>query len=260
MLGLRVTWSGVVPEVPDDAQVWRDWSGVPRAYGYTREDQHWIRLPDVASYRFSASSREVEAVAPASASQHEVEDAYRRHVLPFVLHALGRELLHASAVATPRGAVAFCGSSGAGKSTLAYELSLRGNPQLADDALLFESAEGAVHAIPIPFTVRVSGETIATNGSAPQAASVPMAAAFALERTDELGPGREEVIPLPGASAFPLLLYHAHCFSFRDERRIRLMADRYLELAARIRAFRLRYRPDLDRLPQLLDTVERALG
>jgi hypothetical protein len=37
------------------------------------------------------------------------------------------------------------------------------------------------------------------------------------------------------------------------------MTDRYLKLAARVLAFRLRYRPDIDRLPVVLDAVDRAL-
>jgi hypothetical protein len=259
LLELNVRRSGVVPDVPDDAQVWRDWSGVPRAYGYTLGSEHWIRLPDVASFRFTTPGEPVEAVAPDSITHHKVEDAYRRHVLPFVMQAHGWELLHASAVSAPRGAVAFCGASSTGKSTLAYELGRRGYPPLADDALPFDSANGAVRAIPMPFTLRVAGGTVAyeeSNGSR----SVPLTAVFLLERTVEVEPAHPEIISLPNSSAFPLLLYHAHCFSFRDQHRTRLMTDRYLALAAYVPAFRLRYQPDFDSLPAFLDTVERAVG
>src|SRR5919109_910835 len=113
---LTVSRGGVVPEVPDDAQVWRDWSGMPRAYGYTTNSHHWICLPEVAAYRFTAAGRVVEAIATA-APTHEVEDAYRRHVLPFALQALGSELLHASGVVAPLGALAFCGGSSPWRTT-----------------------------------------------------------------------------------------------------------------------------------------------
>jgi hypothetical protein len=262
ILKLSVRRSGVVPDVPDDAQVWRDWSGVPRAYGYTLGGEHWIRLPDVASFRFTAAGEAVEAIAQGSTPGERVEDAYRRHVLPFVMQALGWELLHASAVMTPRGALAFCGPSGAGKSTLAHELDRRGYPPLADDALPFETINGAVHAIPMSFTLRVSGRSVpygeewGREAKGPE--SVPLAAVFVLERTAEVDPAHPEITPLPNSSALPLLLYHAHCFSFRDQRRTRLMADRYLALAAQVPAFQVRYQPDLDWLPTLLDSVERA--
>ena len=247
---------GVVPSVPDDAQVWRDWSGVPRAYGYSSNGHHWIRLPDVAAYRFTPGGSVVEAVA-IGAPRQEVEDAYQRHVLPFVLQALGSELLHASGVVAPSGALAFCGGSSVGKSTLAHRLAGRGHAPLADDALMFEPAEAGVDAVRIPFTTRVEGR--ATRVDASGSERFPLAAVFVLERTAEVDPAHPEVTALPHSAAFPLLLYHAHCFSFRDMRRTRLMTDRYLQLAARVPAFRLRYQPDMDRLPAVLDAVEGVL-
>jgi hypothetical protein len=255
MLELRVTRAAVVPAVPDDAQVWRDWSGVPRAYGYSSNGHHWIRLPEVAAYRFTPAGGVVEAI-PTGAPADEVEDAYRRHVLPFVLQALGSELLHASGVVGRSGALAFCGGSSAGKSTLAHRLARRGYEPLADDALMFEPTLAGVDAIRIPFTTRVEGHASSVDASGSE--RFPLAAVFVLERTEEIDPARPEVIALPHSAAFPLLLYHGHCFSFRDERRTRLMTDRYLKLAARVPAFRLRYQPDIDRLPRVLDAVERV--
>jgi hypothetical protein len=256
MLDLTVRCMGVVPSVPDDAQVWRDWSGVPRAYGYSTNGDHWIRLPEVAAYRFVPGGDGVEAIAT-GAPRHEVEEAYWRHVQPFVLQALGSELLHASGVVAPPGALAFCGGSSAGKSTLAHRLTGRGHDPLADDALLFEPTEAGVDAIRIPFTARVEGHATSVDASGSE--RFPLAAVFVLERTEEVDPARPEVIALPHSAAFPVLLYHGHCFSFRDERRTRLMTDRYLKLAARVPAFRLRYQPDIDRLPRVLDAVEQAL-
>jgi hypothetical protein len=257
MLDLKVSRTGVVPEVPDDAQVWRDWSGVPRAYGYTTNSHHWIFLPEVAAYRFTAAGGVVEAIAT-EASEDEIEDAYRRHVLPFALQALGSELLHASGVVAPSGAIAFCGGSSAGKSTLAHRLARRGHEPLADDALMFEPTDVGVDAIRIPFTVRVEG--LAAPLKAPGSERFPLAAVFVVEPAADVDPTRPEVIALPHSAAFPLLLYHAHCFSFRDDRRTRLMTDRYLKLAARVPAYRLRYRRDIDRLPALLDAVEETLA
>jgi hypothetical protein len=253
---LRVTRAGVVPSVPDDAQVWRDWSGVPRAYGYTSNGHHWFLLPEVAAYRFGPAGGEVEAIAT-EAPEHEVEEAYRRHVLPFVLQARGSELLHASGVVAHGGGLGFCGGSSAGKSTLAHRLAGRGHEPLADDALMFEPTELGVDAIRIPFITRVDGR--ATPVDAPGSERFPLAAVFVLERTVEVDPARPEVAALPHPVAFRRLLYHAHCFSFRDERRRRLMTDRYLKLAARVSTFRLRYQPDLERLPAVLDAVEEAV-
>jgi hypothetical protein len=247
VLQLRLRRSAAAPPVPDDAQVWRDWRGVPRAYGYTLDGDHWFRLPELGSFRFTVAREWVEAWVPDPVPRREVEEAFRRHVLRFVLQARGDELLHASAVAMPRGAVAFCGSSGVGKSTLAHQFSRRGHRPIADDALLFEPAGGTIRVFPLPDGSR--GE-----------ASFQLAALFVLERSMEGDPATPEIVALRNASAFPLLLYHGHCFSFRDKRRLRLMAERYLQLAASVPTYRVRYTRDIDRLPELLDAVERKLG
>jgi hypothetical protein len=271
---LRLRRSAAAPPVPDDAQVWRDWSGVPRAYGYTLDGDHWFRLPELGSFRFTVAGEWVEAWVPDPIPLQEVEEAFRRHVLRFVLQAQGDELLHASAVAMPRGAVAFCGSSGVGKSTLAYQFSRRGHRPIADDALLFEPAGGTIRVFPLPFMLHLSGQSALGRRrrkrpvnldpqaveSSPGEASFQLAALFVLEPSKEGDPATPEIVALRNASAFPLLLYHAHCFSFRDKRRLRLMAERYLQLAASVPTFRVRYTRDIDRLPELLDAVERKLG
>jgi hypothetical protein len=274
VLELRLRRSGTPPPVPGDAQIWRDWSGVPRAYGYTLDGDHWMRLPELGSFRFTLAGEWVEAWVPDPIPREAVEEGFRRHVLRFVLQARGHELLHASAVAMPTGAVAFCGSSGVGKSTLAYAFARRGHPPVADDALLFEPAGDSVRALPFPFTLHLSGKSTSSGrgrkspvdldphdvGGSPGGASLQLAALFVLEPNVEADPAMPEIVSLRNASAFPLLLYHAHCFSFRDVRRVRLMADRYLQLAASVPTFRVRYRRDIDRLPTLLDAVEGALG
>ncbi len=64
-------------------------------------------------------------------------------VLGFLLRWRGIACLHASAVATPAGAIALVGPSGAGKSTTAAALAGAGCPVLADDvAALGETAAG----------------------------------------------------------------------------------------------------------------------
>src|ERR671935_59558 len=63
----------------------------------------------------------------------------------------GREVLHASAVITARGVVAFCAVSTTGKSTIAYQFSRRGYGIWADDALAFDGADRGVTALWLPF-------------------------------------------------------------------------------------------------------------
>jgi len=69
--------------------------------------------------------------------------------LSVILHQRGALALHASAVATPGGAVLFCGERGAGKSTLAAALHRRGWSLVCDDkAALYPAGKESLQVIP----------------------------------------------------------------------------------------------------------------
>ena len=62
----------------------------------------------------------------------------------------GFEALHASAICTPQGLVAFVAAPGGGKSALAAELVRRGRSLFADDVLALSQSEGKILAHPGP--------------------------------------------------------------------------------------------------------------
>jgi hypothetical protein len=62
--------------------------------------------------------------------------------LGLLLHQRGRLTLHASAVETPDGAIAFVGASGAGKSTMAALLDARGHRLVTDDLAALDVDDG----------------------------------------------------------------------------------------------------------------------
>ena len=64
-------------------------------------------------------------------------------------------VLHAAAVDTPAGAVAFAGVSGAGKSVLAAALAQRGAPLLADEVLPIELCDGGRPPLAHPSDTRL---------------------------------------------------------------------------------------------------------
>jgi len=68
--------------------------------------------------------------------------------LSAILHQRGCLALHASAVATPTGAVLFCGNRRAGKSTVAAGLHKRGWPLVCDDKAALYLSEGKITVIP----------------------------------------------------------------------------------------------------------------
>lgn len=82
-----------------------------------------------------------------------VEDAHDSHWLRFLLDtvlwwlclARGSQVIHASAVETQHGVLAFAGATGGGKTTLAAELLRRGYSLFSDDVLVLEREPG--HAL-----------------------------------------------------------------------------------------------------------------
>jgi hypothetical protein len=59
------------------------------------------------------------------------------------------------------------------------------------------------------------------------------------------------------SAALPALLAHAYCFSLEDPGLKRAMVQHYIELAARVPVFALRFQPRFELLPLILDEIER---
>jgi hypothetical protein len=63
---------------------------------------------------------------------------------------------------------------------------------------------------------------------------------------------------LPQAQAFSALLVHAHCYDAQDRSHTRRLVDSYLAIVSLVSVFALQYRPDLQRLPQLIEIIQDA--
>lgn len=225
-----------------------------------------MELPDLGTLRFDGHGDRVIGTPRPGVSPAALAEAYWHAALPLVLHARGSEVLHASAVLTPRGVVAFCGATGSGKSTLAYGLHRRGHALWADDAVALEVSASAIAARSLPFDVRLRPATAALFGLGPAArrlagqgrgGAAPLGAVCLIGRARPSGAGIGAAAP---SVAYPGILAHAFCFSLADPPRKRLMLERYLSLVARVPVFDLRVADGLDHLPALLDEVERVLG
>jgi hypothetical protein len=254
-----------------DTHVWHAPDGRPIAYFYPVEGDYWANLPGIGSYRVEASGS-VLAVPEPSARYPLVLDAYRRTVLPQALQFFGNEVLHASAVVGPKGVVGFCAYSQTGKSTLAFALAQRGYPPWADDALAFETGREISHALALPFAVRLrpeSQEYFAVEPlppeTEPQNGTVitvgadrhPIAALCVLSRGAENDPSA--VQPLEASEAVTALLPHAYWSTLADEPRKARMVQTYLELANTISTYAVTISPVLDKLPGLVDELERTV-
>jgi hypothetical protein len=108
-----------------------------------------LDAPELASFHLSPGGETVSyAAAPGPAWRWQRYLIGR--VLPLAATLLGREPMHASAVACGKGAVLLAGESGTGKSTLAGQLTLAGCAFLADDVTALSLEGGHLMAHPGP--------------------------------------------------------------------------------------------------------------
>jgi hypothetical protein len=268
MLTLEITAPGTrVPPLPEPsdphATVWRDQAGTICAWGQTVDGEHWIHVPQVATFAFSPARPTVSAVPAHAAARDLLVDAFRRTVLPLALQALGRQVLHASGVEIDGRVVAFCALSGIGKSTVAGGLSRRGHALWADDAVCFEAAGQTVIARGLPFTLRLRPESARflgrdrADGSEGGPSDRPLAAIVVLERAPA---GRGvQVTRLSQADAFRAAMTHGYCFTLADADQRRTMIADYFDLVERVPVHRLRFEPGLGRLREMLEAIEDAV-
>jgi hypothetical protein len=136
-----------------DGSVWLAFGKIDAGY--------LLRFPDLGDYVVSTDASSIRCYPGAEMPLETIRHLLLNQVIPIVLSQLGEVVLHASACATPQGAIAFLGNTGAGKSTLAASFALRGFPLITDDCLLLEEQSGAVVAIPSYPGLRLWPESIA---------------------------------------------------------------------------------------------------
>jgi hypothetical protein len=245
---------------------WRNDQEAPFAQAFVDDRRHLISWRDLGIFAFTLDHTHVTVWPVPTASPAIVRDMFMRVIQPVILQAMGWQALHASAVSSPNGAIAFCGVGHSGKSTLAYMASLKpGVEQIADDAILIDVRERAVTLRPLPFRPKLRNPAYAyarqASGRDPHAiatrtvgSAMPLCAFF-IVRQSATAPSPAEPMLLPPATAFRELLRHAHCFDERDPAHSRRVLDAYLTIVELVPVFRLCYRPDLAELEALSRVV-----
>jgi hypothetical protein len=144
-----------------------------------------LSFKDVVDYYLSQSS--VEFHLRDHRFEHFIETAFLATVMPFWLERSGRPVLHASAVATERGAIAFLGSGDQGKSSIAATLMQLGCALVTDDALSVAFELGSFTAIPSYPGMRMWPDT--ANFFLGHSESLPMAYPGVDKRQVKVGTG-----------------------------------------------------------------------
>jgi hypothetical protein len=249
------------------ALTWRDDSGRVTAVCRFVDGAPEVTLPGLGTIRARGPLRpRVDAALAPSRRAASLRDAHRRFALPMILQAYGVELLHASAIRSARGVIAFCGASGAGKSTTAQLMTRRGYVPWSDDSLALSPIGGDWRSVGLPFRVRLREDAARALAGCPTRRTIagggvaPLAAIYVLRRVTETSAASVEIVRLPRAEAFKAVLPHASCFSLVDPVRNLLMIDRYLDLSSRVPVFLVGLRAGPDTWTSLPAALESHLA
>jgi hypothetical protein len=230
---------------------------------------YWVWQPGIGGIQFNADSPAFSAFPDPNADVRWFERLITKSWMPAVYQVWGRQVLHASAVAsaTTRRVLVFTGPSGAGKSTLAYGLGRR-RPwrTIADDTLAFSAEPGRLALHPLRNDTRLRSAAAQhyglLSGSATEVEQpiewprglLSFGRIFVLSG-DPPRAGNVELRHLSPAVAYQRLLAQAHAFTLAiPEFNQRLMRD-YLQLAG-VPIVELRYRRSFDAMDDILDAID----
>lgn len=251
-----------------------DTEGNVRAYTYQAQNSMWMHWPGLATFRFNSDNNQILVIEEKHLAREFINDLFWRNVLPFVLQAQGWEAIHASAIKTPQGVVAFCAASGTGKSTIAYGLHQRGYPLWSDDSLIFNPSLDSIVAYPVQFHLRLLADTRLYFGvehgqnnenhkqqiqHQRMTINEPgkLSTIFILERIPEhSSPQTPQVTRCSTTQSIQYLLKNAFSFSLYQKTEKKKLVSNYLELTARVPTYLLHLTQGLDDLDIKLDLIE----
>ena len=119
---------------PGEGQAWLSFA--------TCGGDYLLRFAAQVDFLVSRDTREVKCRPLPGIPESTVRHLFLDQVLPLILSYRGNLVLHASAILTPLGVVAFAGASGRGKSTLAARLAQHGYALVADNCLALREVAG----------------------------------------------------------------------------------------------------------------------
>jgi hypothetical protein len=247
----------------------------------------YAALPDGSSYRrwsglfeflVTPDARTIHARTLNQSNEEALLAYLLVDALSFSMVRLGREPLHATAVLTPHGVVAFVGESGDGKSTLGALLVRHGFKLVTDDMLVltFEGDECIAHAGPpriklyrqiadkifdtgydsVPMNPVTEKLIIPLNQDQIVNGPHPLSAIYLIREHDRGGSAHAPSIRrLSPAEAFPkVLAATASHYAFERERLARQFTF-LTRLLDRVPVETLTYPRDEDSMPALRDAV-----
>ena len=124
-----------------------------------------IVVSDSGRFTIDVAHRTIMHAAPRDVDRAAVALDLIGVVLPFAFHLDGAWCLHASAVQTDAGVIAFVAARGTGKSTLAGACLQSGCALVADDVVVLRARDGVVTVAPSGVPLRLRAETARAVGA-----------------------------------------------------------------------------------------------
>ncbi len=267
---------------------------LPSAEGFT-EDVHWfhqwtdadnqtwlkladrgedllLRFPRRGDFLISRDGRDIRCRPLPGTPQSTIRHLFLDQIVPLVLSRRESLVLHASAILTPQGVIAFVGRSGQGKSTLAACFGQSGFRLLSDDYLVLHKRVDDWVAIPSYPGVRLWPETSDGIFSVPPQSTeiahytdkrrvsdpglVPFAEGasalrcfYFLNDEGDAFPPQPAILPLRPREAFMKLVSCAFTLDVRDKARLERQFVAIGQITTQLPCFHLEYARDFAMLP-----------
>ena len=259
---------------------WLDARDEPWVWFFRQESGYRLRFRDLADFLISTDAGEIHCYPLPEVPVETVRHLFLDQVLPLVLSRRGRIVLHASAIATANGALAFMGKSGQGKSTLAAHFARNRFSIVCDDAMVLMEQAGENMVVPSYPSIRLWPDTLSALFDAPtpttgvahytakrrlplgsNVASEPVALrriyilSTKEECTDEEAAGPVAVELLSPSEAMIELSRYTYLLDVTDRRDLHRTFHQLAPLAECIPCYRLYIPYDFSRLPEVCDAV-----
>lgn len=267
----KVAWINQWPVEQDDDQSENEEPWV--CFG-RRDDGYLLRFPSCGDFFLSDNAQEIRCYPLPDIPEVTVRHLLLDQVIPLVLSRRERIVLHASAVSTTQGVIAFAGKSGRGKSTLAASFARKGCALVSDDCLVLRKAQGIWTALPSYPGVRLwpsaAGELLHDDANTTDVAhytsklrasdmdGMPFSSCPAPLRGLYLLADEHPAITverLASARAFMAWVEFAYNLDITDSAFLRRQFETVGQLTADVRSYALHYPRDFASLPAVIEAI-----
>jgi len=237
-------------------------------------DAYVLRFPSYAEFIIAKDTNSIRCRPLAHTAEMTVRHLLLDQVLPLILSRRESLVLHASAVLTGHGAIAFAGKTGKGKSTLASSFALEGFPLVSDDYLVLRPGHAGWMAMPSYPGVRLWPSTI--QAIMPQDLPIRNVASYTVKRraadttllprtnepvflrrlymlTDEAGSTSIDKVP-PGRSMISLLEF-AYNLDITDRAFLRQQFETIHQVTKDIPVYAIHFPREYSTLPAVREAI-----